>query len=49
MIQHKSYQDSGDIFHRTKTNISKIYMDPQKNAHSNGDPEKEQSWRNHAT
>ena len=29
--------------------ISKIYMEPQKNPHSNSDPAKEQSWRIHAT
>ena len=45
-----SYQDSNDIFHRTRTNISKIYMELQKALHSNSDPEKEkQSWRNHVT
>ena len=44
------YQDSNDIFHRTRTNISKSYMEPQKAPHSNSGPEKEeQSWRNHAT
>ena len=38
------------LFHRTRTNISKIYMEPQKAPHSNSDPEKEeQSWKNHAT
>ena len=48
--RHNSYQHPNDVFHRTRTNISKIYMEPQKALHSNGDPEKkEQSWRNHAT
>ena len=43
-----SYHDSNDVFHRTRTNISKIYMEPQKAPHSNSNPEKEkQSWRNH--
>ena len=45
-----SYQDSGDIFHRTRTNISNIYTEPQKALHNNNHPEKEErSWRNHAT
>ena len=26
---------SNDVFHRTRTNISKIYMEPQKASHSN--------------
>ena len=38
------------IFCRTRINISKIYMEPQKALLSNSDAEKEkQSWRNHAT
>ena len=37
------YKDSNDIFHRTTTNISKVYMEPQKAPHSNSNPEKEQS------
>ena len=37
-------------FTGTRTNISKMYMEPQKGPHSNSNPEKgEQSWRNHAT
>ena len=40
-------QDSNDIFHRTRTNILKNYMEAQKAPQSNSDPEKEeQSWRN---
>ena len=36
--------------YRTRTNISKIYMEPQKAPHSNSDPEKEDwSWKNHST
>ena len=27
-------QDSNVIFHRTRTNISKIYMEPQKSPHN---------------
>ena len=49
-IQHNSYRDSNDVFHRTRTNISKIYMEPQEAPHSNSDPEKEErGWRNFAT
>ena len=45
-----SYQDPNDIFHRTRTNVSKMYMEPQKAPHNNSNPEKEeQSWRNHTT
>ena len=33
---------------RTRTNISKVYMEPKKAPHSNRDPEKEQSWRSYA-
>ena len=43
-----SYQDSNDIFHRTRTNILKIYMEPQKAPHTNSNPQKEQCWRNHS-
>ena len=42
-------QDFNDRSHRTRTNISKIYVEPQKSPQSNTDPEKEQIWRNHAT
>ena len=36
-------------FHRNRTSISKIYVEPQKALHSNCNHEKEeQSWRNHA-
>ena len=48
-IQHNSYQDSNDVIHRTRTNISKMYTEPQKAPHINSNPEKEeQSWRIHA-
>ena len=45
-----SYQDINGIFHRTRINVPKMYMEPQKtlNSHSNLEKEK-QSWRNHAT
>ena len=29
---------TSDVFHRTRTNISKIYMEPQKAPHSNSNP-----------
>ena len=49
MIQSNSYQDPNDVFHRTRTNISKNYMKTQEAPHSNSDPEKqEQSWGNRA-
>ena len=49
-IQCDSYQDTNYIFHRTRRNISKIYMEPQKTPTSNSNVEKEeQSWKNHAT
>ena len=49
-ILPSSSQDSNDVFHRTRTNVSKIHMEPQKALHSNSDPEKkEQRCRNHAT
>ena len=38
----QSYQDSNDIFHRSRTNISKIYMEQQKAPHSSSDPEQEE-------
>ena len=33
---------------RTRTNISKVYMEPKQAPHSNRDPEKEQRWRSYA-
>ena len=42
--------DSNDVFHRTRTNILKIYMEPQKAPHSNNNLEKkEHSLRKHTT
>ena len=41
-IQCNSYQDSNDIFPETRTNISKIYMEPEKAPHSNSNPEKKE-------
>ena len=38
------------VYFRPRTNISKIYMEPQKTPHSHTNLEKEeQSWRNHST
>ena len=37
-----SYQDSNDIFHRTRTNISKMYTEPPKAPHDNSNTEKEE-------
>ena len=49
-MQCNYYQDSKDVFHRTRTNISKIYMEPQKAPPNNSDPEKEeQIWKNYTT
>ena len=47
----RMYQDSNDVFHRTGTNNSKVYVEPQKTLHSNSDPHKEEqgSWGNHTT
>ena len=44
------HQDTNGVFHQTKTNISQIYLEPQKvlNSHCNFERE-EPSWRNHAT
>ena len=36
------------VFHRTRANIPKLYIEPLKNFNSNNDLKKEQSWRNHA-
>ena len=33
------------ILHKTRTNISRIYMEPQKAPHSNSDLHKEQSLK----
>ena len=39
-----------DEFYRTRTNVSKNDMEPQKAAQSNSNSEEEeQSWRNHST
>ena len=47
-VQCDSCQDSHGLFHRTRTNIPKIYMEPQRTQNSHSNLEKEQSWKNHA-
>ena len=48
-IQCNPYQNTSDIFYRTRTNNFKIYMETQKTLNNQNDLEKEQqSWRNHA-
>ena len=45
-IQYNPYQNTCGIFHRTRTNNPKIYMEPQKTQNCQSNPvEKEQSWR----
>ena len=45
----KSYQNINGIFHRTRTNNSKICMEPWKTSNSQSNLEKEeQSWRYYA-
>ena len=39
-IQCNSYQNTHDIFHRTRTNNPKIYMEPQKMPNSQSNLEK---------
>ena len=46
-IQCNPYQNTNDIFHRTRTNNFKICMETQKTPNSQNNLEKEQSWRNH--
>ena len=47
-IQHNPYQNSNGIFHRTRTNKSKMCMESQKILNSQSTREKEeQSWRHH--
>ena len=46
----QSCQGTNDVFHRTRTNISKFYMESQMAPNNNSDLEKkEQSWKNHTT
>ena len=48
--QFLSYQDTNSIFHRTRLEYPKIYMEPKKTLNSLSNPEKEeQSRRNHNT
>ena len=47
-IQCNLYENTSDIFHRTRTNNQKLYMDPPKTQNRQSNLEKEeQSWRNH--
>ena len=49
-VQCNPDQNTNGIFHRTRTNTPKIYMEPQKTPNNHSNLEKEgQSWRNHAT
>ena len=38
-----SYQDTSDTFHRTRTNVSKMCMEPQKTPNSNSSLEKKRT------
>ena len=43
-------KNTSGIFHRTKTNNPKVYVEPQKTLDSQSNLEKqEESWRYHAT
>ena len=45
-IQCNPYQATSDIFHRTRTNNFKIYMEIQKTSNSQSNLEKEEwNWR----
>ena len=45
-IQCNSYKNPHDIFHGTRANNPKIYMEPQKTQNCQSNPEeKELSWR----
>ena len=47
-IQCNPCQTTNGIFHRTRTNNSKMCMEPQKNMNSQNNLEKEeQKWRYH--
>ena len=42
-------QNTHSIFHRTRENSPKMYMEPQKTPNNQNDIEKgEQKWKNHA-
>ena len=48
-IQCNPYQITHDIFHRTRTNNPKIYMEPQKIQNCQSNPEKQKpSWRHNS-
>ena len=46
-IQCKPYPMTQDIFHRTRTNNPKIYMEPQKTQNCQSNPEKQKPSRRH--
>ena len=46
-IQCNPYQFTYDIFHRTRTNNPKIYMEPQKTQNRQSNPEKQKRSRRH--
>ena len=46
-IQCNPYQMTQDIFHRTRTNNPKIYIEPQKTQNRQSNPEKQKPSRRH--
>ena len=46
-IQSNPYQITQDIFHRTRTNNPKMYMEPQKTQNSQSNFEKQKPSRRH--
>ena len=45
-LDSNPYQNTYDIFHRTRTNNPKVYIEPQKTQNCQRNPEeKEQSWK----
>ena len=47
-IQCNPYQNTTGIFHRNRTNVLQICMQPQKTSNSLSNFEKEQIWRHYA-
>ena len=46
-IQCNPYQITHDIFHRTRTNNPKLYMEPQKTQNRQSNPEEQKPSRRH--
>ena len=46
-VSYNHYQTTHDIFHRTRTNNTKIYMDPQKTQNCQSNPEEKEQSRSH--